>query len=635
MKKGVGILVLLLLLSAYSCKSEKGTSGQGKGAPGEGTEAGEATVTIMGQAMLAGEKDHTGIFVYLPGTSYLGVTDEKGFYEIRNVPAGVHKIRAQKEGYVEATLDVVELQPATGEPPIVRVPSLTLEKLEPRESALKNAGSVMGVVKLKDATDFSGVIVEVKDTPIKTVTDANGIFRILNLEPQKITIRMRKTGYKDEEVSVNVVPGSQVSAPGVELTPVKQKSQSRKVFGTVEMFDTKGKPLNKFSEVLLALEGTSYVATPDAQGRFTFTGVPPGRYVISAAAPGFLNRSKIDIDLTELEYTNVTVYLDENPEEKEKVGRVKGVAKLADQEQDASGITIALAGTSFVALTDYDGNYVISKVPEGRYTVLAQAEGYVPAGVENVGVTASEETSVEEIVLEKKVTLPEVVFTDPADGARQVMVRRSMPIFVRFNKKMRPETVKAAFSIKPEVECEAFMGKENPQSDFDLLLVLLKGVSENAPARFRTPYTVTIGKTATDFENLQMENPYVFKFTTGEASIIRTVPGQGERNVFLSHREPFVIYFNATIRHDSVSPQTIKISPEPYGEFYVQNWDDQESGWTESRLYTSWEFDQEYTVTITRGIRTFDGSSLGNTPYTVTFTTTKRYELIPYSGEQR
>ena len=57
-----------------------------------------------------------------------------------------------------------------------------------------------------------------------------------------------------------------------------------------------------------------------------------------------------------------------------------------------------------------------------------------------------------------------------------------MPIFVRFSKKMQPATVKQAFQINPPLEYRAYVGREHQQSDFDLLYVALRGVSESQPA---------------------------------------------------------------------------------------------------------------------------------------------------------
>jgi len=213
-----------------------------------------------------------------------------------------------------------------------------------------------------------------------------------------------------------------------------------------------------------------------------------------------------------------------------------------------------------------------------------------------------------------------------------VIIRRTVPVFVRFSKKMRVETVKRAFRIDPAVDYRLYMGRQNPQSDFDLLYVELRGISDYNPMKFDTRYSITIGPEATDFEGITLEEPYNFSFTTAKAAIIETQPKEGDDRVALGPQFPLIFYFNAPIRHDTLDSRTIRVSPELYGGFQTSAQENRASGWTEVRVFGEWKDDTEYTIVFTRGIRTFDGSGLSNTPYRLSFRTAKRIpHESPYS----
>lgn len=616
-------LVLVLALG-ISCK-RRGSSEQGT------TALGLQRGVVMGQVQLKDEADHSGILVFAAGTSFSGYTDEKGEFIVRNIPYGVYRFYAQKPGYVQTSLGTLTI-PAEGaqggKVEQIRIEPAVLEKL-PREPAEPTLGSIIGVVELEGENRFGGVVVEVVDTPFKTVTDDVGVYRIINLRPGEYRLLMQKESYDPGQLAVTVSPGEPTYVENIKLTRTIRRPADRKIYGNVQMYDAKGNITNQFGLVVISLEGTSYVATPDAQGKFVITNIPPGRYVINAMAQGFENRDKVDVDLVDLEYTNVTMVLDEIQTATAKRGKIRGRARLAAGAADQGGISIALAGTSHVAISAASGDFLLSDVPEGTYTLLAQAPGFVTSTVEGVSVVAGEETEVPEIVLEKLVIAPHVVYTDPADGQTGVTVRREIPIFVRFSKKMQPASVKQAFQISPPVQYRAYAGREHPQSDFDLLYVVLQGISEHQPVKFNTRYTVTIGEGARDFEEVQLEDRYTFRFTTGRAQIVSTRPGEGETDVFLSLSDPVAVYFNAKIKHETINSDTISISPEPLAQFNLQSVDNPRTGWTETRLFTSWEFDTRYTVTFKRGIQASDGSSVENTPYRLHFRTTKMYEYQP------
>jgi hypothetical protein len=54
---------------------------------------------------------------------------------------------------------------------------------------------------------------------------------------------------------------------------------------------------------------------------------------------------------------------------------IRGQATLADAG-DSTGVTVFCAGTSLVAYTNAEGNFAISNIPPGSYTVAAQKTGY-------------------------------------------------------------------------------------------------------------------------------------------------------------------------------------------------------------------------------------------------------------------
>ncbi|MBN2564307.1 MAG: carboxypeptidase regulatory-like domain-containing protein [Candidatus Eisenbacteria bacterium] len=72
------------------------------------------TGSLSGFATLQNETDHTGVTVYLPGTSFLATTDAEGAFELMGLPAGTYDfLRAEKDGYRYAVQTNVEIEEGT------------------------------------------------------------------------------------------------------------------------------------------------------------------------------------------------------------------------------------------------------------------------------------------------------------------------------------------------------------------------------------------------------------------------------------------------------------------------------------------------------------------------------------------
>ncbi|TZF82801.1 TonB-dependent receptor [Pedobacter sp. BS3] len=97
-------------------------------------------------------------------------------------------------------------------------------------------------------------------------------------------------------------------------------------------------------------------------------------------------------------------------------GIIKG--KVSDQSGPLAGASVSVSGTSYGAVADVEGNYMI-RVPEGTYTVVASFIGYTKAIAKDVKVTAGAETSTNFSLVTNN-QLQEVVVSYGKQRAREV-----------------------------------------------------------------------------------------------------------------------------------------------------------------------------------------------------------------------
>ena len=622
------VMPFLLLMATFFC-----LSGCEQQPTTPGSQAGTGTVTpaagqgdeirVEGRVRLPGQQSSAGIMVFASGTSLITFTNNEGDFSLSALKPDEYEFFAQKPGYRTESLGKIIIE----SPGVTTLQGIVLQSISQEEEALS---AIIGNVELEGVADFSNVIIEIEEELIRTVTDETGVYFIPNLSPGIYRITYKKSGYKPEQLTATVEVGPRpTNVPTVRLTKSTKSPQTRYIAGMVEMYDSDGNPEIKFSTVIVALEGTTYVSVPDGAGKFRFPDLPPADYTITAAAPGFVNKNKIDVDLVTLPYMNVTMVLDEDTSERVRTGSIRGKVVLGDGIENHSGITVGLMGTHYVGLTDDEGNYLIANVPEGTYSLIAELSKYIPVKIEPVYVAPEETTELQEITLEIYIEPPAVLYTQPSDGDDKVTVKKEIPVYIWFSKKMNPGSVKQAISINPTVDYIMYSGKEHPQSDFDILLIMLQGAYTETPASFETTYNVRVDQSATDFEGKSLLEPYEFSFTTGLAEIISTSPGYGEKRVDFGPIQPVLIYFNAPIDYGTLNESTIRLSPETFSRLDIYALDDPDTGWTTARVHAAWEPDTDYTLVVQRGVRTRDGSNISNTPFTLRFHTAERREFEP------
>ncbi len=144
-----------------------------------------------------------------------------------------------------------------------------------------------------------------------------------------------------------------------------------------------------------ALEGTDQHATTDGTGHFRIADVPEGSYILicrHTATDGTVYAFLTTVDARSGETTDIGIG------EITPTGRISGVATLAGQT-DHTGILVYIPGTSIQSRTDAAGAVVINHVPEGRYELRLERNGYVPATLDGISVRSGETTLIPDLVL--------------------------------------------------------------------------------------------------------------------------------------------------------------------------------------------------------------------------------------------
>ncbi|MFQ5453656.1 MAG: TonB-dependent receptor domain-containing protein, partial [Candidatus Zixiibacteriota bacterium] len=85
------------------------------------------------------------------------------------------------------------------------------------------------------------------------------------------------------------------------------------------------------------------------------------------------------------------------------VGKITGVITDVETQQPLVGVSVAVQGTSWGAITDADGRYNILNVSVGTYTLIISTVGYATVEVSNVGVH-SDLASYQDLAMTPEVT---------------------------------------------------------------------------------------------------------------------------------------------------------------------------------------------------------------------------------------
>ena len=224
--------------------------------------------------------------------------------------------------------------------------------------------------------DHSGIVVQLVNAGIRTVTDSQGAFDFF-VSPGTYSISFSATNYISTQVDGIVLPPA-FTTP-LPNSPLVLTANPGVVSGVVQL---EGQASGAWGGTLVSIAGNG-TQTSNADGSFSLTGVAPGTYTLSAAQTGYDSANVAGVVVSGGQTTQllpVTLAISR--------GAIVGHAQLTGAT-DHSGITVALTGTAYTATTSVTGAYNLSGVPVGVYELTARKNGYIVATLGSITVLAN------------------------------------------------------------------------------------------------------------------------------------------------------------------------------------------------------------------------------------------------------
>jgi YVTN family beta-propeller protein len=325
--------------------------------------------SISGTVQLEGASDHSGIKVYVPGTSYDATTDSAGSFAISGVPEGTYAVKAEKANYGSITMkDIPVLAGQDSAIDLFILPSVV--------------GSVSGSVWLQAAADYAGILITLRrdvGTTYLATTNPAGEYAFYDVPIGSYQLIATMPGYVSQQSAVTIATGSN-TLPSKNLIINTNK-------GTLSGTITRNN-ISVHSGIQVIVAGTGYAAFTDESGAYTLTNVPQGAYTVFVKADGYSARRFESVQITKSQVTTLNAVLtaQSGVVGSENCGSIIGTVRYSDKT-DHSGISIKVEGTAIpLAGTDQNGGFIINNVPSGNYTLLFTQANYKTLVVKGVEI---------------------------------------------------------------------------------------------------------------------------------------------------------------------------------------------------------------------------------------------------------
>ena len=186
-------------------------------------------------------------------------------------------------------------------------------------------------------------------------TDSTGHYSVASIAVSSYSVTAQASGYQSQSATA-VVGGGSTTTQNFALT-----SQGTTLTGSVTDAATAA-PIA--GATVSAGTGS---ATSDVNGTYRISGLAPGNYTATASAANYAGTSA-PVTLTAGSTTTQNFALTPNP------GTITGTVTDAGTAAPLAGATVSYSGGS--TTTNASGQYTLTSVPEGSYTLTASASGY-------------------------------------------------------------------------------------------------------------------------------------------------------------------------------------------------------------------------------------------------------------------
>ena len=348
-------------------------------AAGSGVNLNDVTLKktgrIIGKALMHGRTgdlaaDHTGIDIYVPGTSFAGKTDTAGNFTLSYVPEGTYKLRAERAGYT--------FRDAAG---IMVASEVDTNIADQPLLIYYGYGTVTGSVILVDgstnAPSANGAKVLLKNLvdpalTYNTTTASDGSFVVSSVEPGSYVALVGKEGFLSGQIQGITVEAARVQSAG----SIALRALGGSVAGRATL-----KGAADYAGIIIvaqdAASGKIFTGATASGGAYRLDPVMPGSYRLTASRAGYSTRvieavgvvsgtALSSIDFTELAPASGTI-----------AGTVKleggagfaGVAVTARKSDDAT--------VNLTSISDASGSYILSDVKPGIYLIRFARDGFL------------------------------------------------------------------------------------------------------------------------------------------------------------------------------------------------------------------------------------------------------------------
>lgn len=306
------------------------------------------------------------------------LTDGSGFYRIRRIVPDTYNVQVVARGFTTALIEDVEID--AGERQTLNV---SLIPVGTADSVLE------GFVLDEFGEIVVGARVETREGPAVgrfDTTDATGFYRIRELPAGRYTVRASASGFDSNSRLVELTAG-RTTRQDFRLEEGGASGTGRVVGRVTAAADG----LSGVRVRVTAGPSTGQSTTTDADGDYVIEDLPAGTYTFEFSKSGFTTRTIGGVLVSERETTELNVEMRAAPGDGSLTGTVRDEGGLA-----LSGVRVEVRTADSVVATgntNNAGEYTISGIEPGRYSVRFSKFGYRTLTVSGVVIVSGQTTT--------------------------------------------------------------------------------------------------------------------------------------------------------------------------------------------------------------------------------------------------